>query len=975
MSVTDDTTLPSGLTSGAGAAALAAGRLDLDGADHAVAADVEGAIVVTGGPVEVAVVRQADPPARCHVADVDAGTVIVPPAPGTRPDVVVELTGGSGAGATLVSSTALLGHADPGWLARRVDDWLASLARATRPSAHLDGGIPLPSTGPWQVPHGAVTTTDQPRWLRVSAGGLVGPDGTRIGVRELVVTLPGEPLRSDGATSGVSLATIDVLARGDARSLDPARAATARLVEEWAHASAQRDEAEMDRLQARRVADAERADTALRRFDRARRLTDLRVEVRSPGTSPLRGAVEELGRHQGFAVGPADSTGRAERDDTVASLAIAAGVRTRDVRLEPGWHRRDGGPLLAFRGPDHAAATAVALLPNRRGTAYDLVDEAGSRRRISDGEASAIDPRAVQLSAPLADVDRLALSDVARFAFAGAGRDLGLVVALAAAIALLGLVMPIAINHVFSTLTVGRQQNVLVGSGLGLLAAAVVTGALVVAQGYAVTRVGLKAEQRLQPAVWDRVLRLPTSFFRQFTASGLVDRILGVDALGRSLSASSIGVVLGALFSLVNLGLMFHYEPTLGAVGLAILVIVAAGSWWIGRDLVRRSARIIAQARHNDAHFTGILEGLAAIRDAAAEARFFALHVDLVRRLVVLQSEQQRSTIRLQVFYGLMGTAAPALFVATVGLTWGTDGSAVTSATYFAFTTAFGAILAGILSLTTLVQPLAVAGPTLAALQPVFQTRPEQHEHDQDPGALDGRMALENVSFGYPGGGRAVLDDVSLTVRPGEFVALVGPSGSGKSTLVRLLLGFEEPDGGTVRHGDHDLATVDLAAVRSQLGVVLQDARVMGGTIADNVRGGHAYPLQAVWEALDAAGLARDVQAMPMGVETVVDPAGSTFSGGQVQRLLIARALMGRPAALIMDEATSALDDVTQRAITDSIDRLRLTRLVVAHRLSTIRNADRILVLVDGRIVQQGPFDDLASRPGAFRDFVRRQVV
>ena len=263
--------------------------------------------------------------------------------------------------------------------------------------------------------------------------------------------------------------------------------------------------------------------------------------------------------------------------------------------------------------------------------------------------------------------------------------------ALAAAVALLGLIMPIAINHVFSTLTMGRQQDVLVGSGLGLLAAAVVTGSLIVAQGYAVTRVSLKAEQRLQ---YQR----------------LVDRVLGVDALNRSLSASGIGVVLGAVFSLIDLVLMFYYQPTLGAIGAAVLVGIAVGSWWIGRELVRSSALIITQSRRNDAHFTGILEGLSTIREAGAESRFFALHTDLVRRLVVLQSGQTRSAIRLQVFYGVMGTAAPALFIAAVGVTWGSDGSAVTAATYFAFTTAFGAILSGLLSLMSLVQPLAVAG-------------------------------------------------------------------------------------------------------------------------------------------------------------------------------------------------------------------------------------------------------------------------
>ena len=220
-----------------------------------------------------------------------------------------------------------------------------------------------------------------------------------------------------------------------------------------------------------------------------------------------------------------------------------------------------------------------------------------------------------------------------------------------------------------------------------------------------------------------------------------------------------------------------------------------------------------------------------------------------------------------------------------------------------------------------------------------------------------------------------MLHDVSFKIEPGEFVALVGPSGSGKSSILRLVLGFEQAAAGVVFYDNQAAQDIDLDAVRRQLGVVLQNGRLVGGSIMDNLVGALPLAPDAAWSALEAAAFADDVRAMPMGLNTVVDPSGSTFSGGQVQRLLIAKALINKPALLVLDEATSALDDVTQDAVARSIEQLNVTRLVVAHRLSTIRNADRIVVLQDGRVIEQGPFDELMAANGLFHQLVSRQVV
>jgi ATP-binding cassette subfamily C protein len=248
-------------------------------------------------------------------------------------------------------------------------------------------------------------------------------------------------------------------------------------------------------------------------------------------------------------------------------------------------------------------------------------------------------------------------------------------------------------------------------------------------------------------------------------------------------------------------------------------------------------------------------------------------------------------------------------------------------------------------------------------------------DSDEILGELSGEIEAHHLSFRYDDDGPAVLDDVSFHVLPGEFVAVVGGSGSGKSTLLRLLIGFDEPTSGTVLYDGQDLAGLDQAAVRRQCGVVLQNAQPFTGSILDCIRGSQTASLDDVWEAAEMSGLARDIRQLPMGLHTVVSAGGGTLSGGQRQRLMIAQALVRRPRILFFDEATSALDNETQRIVTESTRKLRATRVVIAHRLSTVMDADRVFVMDQGRIVQQGTPAELRSdTAGLFHQLVRRQL-
>jgi ABC-type bacteriocin/lantibiotic exporter with double-glycine peptidase domain len=299
----------------------------------------------------------------------------------------------------------------------------------------------------------------------------------------------------------------------------------------------------------------------------------------------------------------------------------------------------------------------------------------------------------------------------------------------------------------------------------------------------------------------------------------------------------------------------------------------------------------------------------------------------------------------------------------------------MSASSFLTFSTAVTMMLSSVTQLTgALVSAVAVL-PMFEQIKPVLDEPPEVRTGSAQPGTLSGAIEAQGVSFRYADDGPLVLDDVSFKVRPGEFVAIVGASGCGKSTLLRLLIGFDRPVSGSVLYDGQDLAALDQAAVRRQCGVVLQNAQPFTGSILDCIRGNETFTVEEAWQAAAMAGLADDITSMPMGMHTVISDGGGAISGGQRQRLMIAAALIRRPRVLFLDEATSALDNGTQRIVIESTRALRTTRIVIAHRLSTVMDADRVIVMAEGRVVQQGaPADLLADAGGLFRELVHRQI-
>lgn len=659
------------------------------------------------------------------------------------------------------------------------------------------------------------------------------------------------------------------------------------------------------------------------------------------------------------------------RDDGAgaAELLARAGIRHRAVLLRGAWWRRDNGPLIGF--DEHRQP--CALLPVPRG--YRLVR--------ADGVPAVVDAHTVLAPEALMPYRPLPRGTVnwrglLRFAGRGGGAD---------ALRLLGLAMAAAVP----ALLVPAATGLLAGSVLPrgawpehwqlaalLLAAALGAAGFELCKALLVLRGEARIDLALQAALFDRLLRLPMAFFRRHTVGDLADRALGVQEMRTTLSATAGGVLSGAVFAIASLAAMLYYSVPLALAGLGLVAAFTAFTVPSARRQLRHEAE---HARHRgmvDSLVLQFVAGIGKLRVAAAEERALAAW----GRHYAAQTGRFAAVRTAALVPALVRSCMPALAALAVcgAIAYGPgvprDGSFAFgdgTGALLAFGAAFGQLLGAATALTAAAARALHVVPLYRRLLPLLRADVEGGQGSA-PGELRGAIALTDVTFRYDDG-PAILAGVSLAVAPGEFVAIVGPSGSGKSTLLRLMMGLDAPAAGTIAFDGQPLAELDVAALRRRIGVVLQHGRVAAGTVYDNIAGGERIGHEEAMHAARQVGLAADIDALPMGLHTVLHDGGGALSGGQRQRLLLAHALARKPALLLLDEATSALDNRTQAVLMDSLARLALTRVVVAHRLSTVKHADRIYVMEGGRIVQQGRYEELLARPGLFAELAQRQLL
>ncbi|MGO9468605.1 MAG: NHLP family bacteriocin export ABC transporter peptidase/permease/ATPase subunit [Isosphaeraceae bacterium] len=704
-----------------------------------------------------------------------------------------------------------------------------------------------------------------------------------------------------------------------------------------------------------------------------------------PGDNALWTAASAVGRVLGIEVRsppPAGERGSCAPPDALGDLARASGFHVRPVTLDEAWWRRTGGEPMLGRLSGDGLSSPVALLP-AKGTrwsrsAYEIHEPGCSIRPVDERIAGTLAPAAWVFYRSLPDPPQ-SIPDILRFSLGlrGLARELGTVLAMALAGALLGLSIPIASGIIVDQVIPAADHGRLLVLCLFLVVLAAATGIFQAIQGLLVIRIEGRVSASLIPAVWDRLLRLPSSFFARFASGDLALRAMAFDEISKKVSGAVVTTFVTGFFSFFNLGLLYYYSWKLAlctTLLLGVLFLVTASL--LGGRLRHQTA-----IRRLDGLLSGLLlellGGIITLKSAGAEGRAFARWSRPYGERLARTGRARRFSNRIHQWlavYPLL--SAIVIYFGTVHI----DPGLLQTGRFLAFTIAFANLIAAVLAMGYTSIGLLDVLPMLERVQPILGETPEFPAAVIEPVRLAGALALNRVSFRYPNqdAGTHVLSDVSLQVRPGEFVALVGPSGAGKSTVMRLLLGFEKPEAGTVTYDGRDLATLDLRDVRRQIGVVLQQAELMPSDIFSNIVGfAPTLTLKDAWLAARLAGLEDDIRAMPMGMHTLVGEGGGNVSSGQRQRLLIARAIVHRPRILLLDEATSALDNVTQSIVSDSLNnQLRgITRVVIAHRLDGIIKADRIYVLTDGRIVQSGRYDQLMAEHGPFRDLARRQLL
>jgi ATP-binding cassette subfamily C protein len=549
------------------------------------------------------------------------------------------------------------------------------------------------------------------------------------------------------------------------------------------------------------------------------------------------------------------------------------------------------------------------------------------------------------------------------------------IVLMGVAVGLLGIVTPVFTGIIFDTVIPGAQRSTLGELSLFLVISALATALFTLTRSLATLRLQSKMESSIQSAVWDRLLALPVPFFRNFTSGDLARRSLGISQIREVLTGSALASILTGIFSITSCALMFFYSWRLGLVATALVfcsALVFTFCGWLQVRILRDVSSLGGRIAGMTLQF---INGIAKFRVAGTESRAFAVWARAFAKQRVLAMRARKISNVVSVFNSAFPVMSWVIIFYCASLLMNTvDSPKLTTGEFLAFVAAFVQFSTGALELSAALISVLNVIPLYERARPILTSLPEVVPTQTVPQELAGAIEIHHVSFRYRDEGPLVLRDLSLGISAGEFVAFVGPSGSGKSTLFRLLLGFESPGSGSIYYDRQDLADLDVQAVRRQIGVVLQNARLMAGSIFRNIVGSGTLTIDDAWDAARLAGLEEDIKNMPMGMHTVVSEGGGGLSGGQRQRLLIARAIVYKPRIILFDEATSALDNRTQAIVSHSLKALNATRVIIAHRLSTVIQADRIYVLDKGSLVETGTYDDLMAQGRLFAQMAKRQL-
>ena len=654
-----------------------------------------------------------------------------------------------------------------------------------------------------------------------------------------------------------------------------------------------------------------------------------------------------------------------DMNEVLEYLLRPSGFMRRTVYLEKGWYHDAVGAMLGTRSDD---GSVVALIPSGL-SGYRFYDrKTGKSVRVNRRNQDMILKEAVAFYKPF-PLKIMTIKSLIRYIVQQiSAADIVLIVAAMIAVTGIGILTPWLNNVLFSDVIASGSMRALLGVAAFLISATVGALLFTSVRAMLIARIGTKLNVSVEAAAMMRILSLPPSFFKDYSAGELANRAGYINGLCSNMTDMILTTGMASILSLAYISQIFVYAPAL--VAPAIIITLSTLAVTLIHVLVQM--KITRQVMLNLSKENGmsyqLISGIQKIKLAGAEQRAFAKWGKLYAEGAKLEYDppiflKVGSVITLGI--SLIGTLI--MYISAVK-------SGVSVAEYYAFNSAYGMVSSAFAALTGIAVGLAQIRPSLEMAKPIMEAIPEVAEDKQIVTRLSGAIELNNVTFRYTDDMPPVLDDLSLKIRPGQYVAVVGKTGCGKSTLMRVMLGFETPQKGAVYYDGRDIKKLELKSLRRKIGAVMQNGKMFTGDIFSNITISAPWlTLDDAWEAAAIAGIDEDIAAMPMGMHTIISEGQGGISGGQRQRLLIARAVAPKPRILMFDEATSALDNITQRQVSEALDRMKCTRIVIAHRLSTIRQCDRIIVLDKGKIVEDGSYDELIEKDGFFAELVARQ--
>jgi len=647
----------------------------------------------------------------------------------------------------------------------------------------------------------------------------------------------------------------------------------------------------------------------------------------------------------------------------IEDLLSTKGYFSQHIRLEGRWWSNTTGAILTT----DSNSELVAAIPTVFG--YSIPDhKTGKFIKAGRKNVSLLSRDAVCFHRSLGD-SPMTLKQFLRFTLnAVPVKDYFWIIVFCITSTLLCMLTPVANKILFNEVIPSGITGSILPIACLLLGAGISAVLFNICRNFLLVRVKDKINTSVQPALMARMLRLPSSFFKKYSSGELSQRVLSVNSAGEMLTHQILGTFAGGLFAVMYVLVAFVYAQDMVWVVFVSAFLMLAVCVPVVLSTLREYDKKTKQSVVTRDFTFNVISGIHKIKNNRAEYRVFAQWAKRFSK-----SEPLTSGSSFAVKYR-KGLGVATLMLSTFLCYFAAWKTGIALSDYIAFMSAMGLMLASIDELHRSLDAISRITPQLKLLAPILETCPENVVTCPVVPNISGSIDINHVSFFYSENSPKVLDDISLHIPAGQSIGLVGASGCGKSTLMRLMLGFEKPTTGSIFYGQYNVEDVNLSSLRQFVGFCPQSNQIFPGTIKDNIKlSSPNASLDDIWEAARIACLDEDIRRMPAGMDTLLGEGGSGLSGGQCQRILIARAVINRPMVLFLDEATSALDNITQRKVVENLSEFGCTRISIAHRLSTVMFCDRIIALKGGKIIEDGSPEELMKKRGYFYQLSIRQ--